>query len=80
MPLDDVFFQRTGFGESKTFFGGPFYFPYMMGLCQKQQSCSSILDSAKRSFSQFIQAAEPGRFDPRPNNSRSNSFHEDSLF
>ncbi len=28
------FFQRTGFGKSKTFFGGPFYFPYMMGLGQ----------------------------------------------
>jgi hypothetical protein len=29
-----IFFQRTGFGKSKTFFGGPFYFPYMMGLGQ----------------------------------------------
>jgi hypothetical protein len=29
-----IFFQRTGFGESKTFFGSPFYFPYMMGLGQ----------------------------------------------
>ena len=28
------FFQRTGFGESKKFFGGPFCFPYMMGLGQ----------------------------------------------
>jgi hypothetical protein len=28
------FFQWTGFGESKTFFGGPFYFLYMMGLGQ----------------------------------------------
>jgi hypothetical protein len=28
------FFQQTGFGESKTFFGGQFYFPYMMGLGQ----------------------------------------------
>ncbi len=28
------FFQRTGFGESKTFFGGKAYFPYMMGLGQ----------------------------------------------
>jgi hypothetical protein len=28
------FFQRTGFGKSKTFFGGPLYFPYMMGLGQ----------------------------------------------
>jgi hypothetical protein len=34
MPPDDDFFQRTGFGESKTFFGGPFCFPYMMGLSQ----------------------------------------------
>ncbi len=29
-----IFFQQTGFGESKTFFGGPFYFSYMMGLSQ----------------------------------------------
>ncbi len=28
------FFQRTGFGESKTFFGGPSYWPYIMGLGQ----------------------------------------------
>jgi hypothetical protein len=28
------FFQRTGFGKSKTFFGGPSYSPYMMGLSQ----------------------------------------------
>jgi hypothetical protein len=28
------FFQRTGFRELKTFFGGKSYFPYMMGLGQ----------------------------------------------
>ena len=28
------FIQRTGFSKSKTFFGGPFYFPCMMGLGQ----------------------------------------------
>ena len=28
------FFQRTGFGESKTFLGGADYRPYMMGLEQ----------------------------------------------
>jgi hypothetical protein len=28
------FFQCTGFGEFKTFFGGKAYFPYMMGLGQ----------------------------------------------
>jgi hypothetical protein len=28
------FFQRTGFGESKTFFEGNNYIPYMMGLGQ----------------------------------------------
>jgi hypothetical protein len=28
------FFQQTGLSKSKTFFGGPFYFPYMMGLGQ----------------------------------------------
>jgi hypothetical protein len=28
------FFQRTGFGDSKTFFGGLHHEPYMMGLGQ----------------------------------------------
>jgi hypothetical protein len=28
------FFQHTGFGESKTYFGGKNYIPYMMGLGQ----------------------------------------------
>jgi hypothetical protein len=28
------FFQRTGFGNSKSFFGGPQHEPYMMGLRQ----------------------------------------------
>ena len=28
------FFQQTGFGESKTFFGGQLYFPYIMGTGQ----------------------------------------------
>jgi hypothetical protein len=28
------FFQCTGFGEYKTFFGGNSFFPYMMGLGQ----------------------------------------------
>jgi hypothetical protein len=28
------FFQRTGFGESKTFFGGNNYIPYMISLGQ----------------------------------------------
>ena len=28
------FFQWTGFGESKSFFGGPFCMPYIMGLGQ----------------------------------------------
>jgi hypothetical protein len=31
------FFQRTGFGESKTFFGGKGFFPYMMGLGQRNR-------------------------------------------
>ncbi len=29
-----TFFQRTGFRESETFFGGKGFFPYMMGLGQ----------------------------------------------
>ncbi len=32
------FFQHTGFGESKTFFGGKSYFPYMMGLGQRNKA------------------------------------------
>jgi hypothetical protein len=32
------FFQRTGFGESKTFFGGSNYLPYMMGLGQSNRA------------------------------------------
>jgi hypothetical protein len=28
------FFQQTGFSDSKSFFGGPRYEPYMMGLGQ----------------------------------------------
>jgi hypothetical protein len=28
------FYQQTGFGESKTFFGGKKFMPYMMGLGQ----------------------------------------------
>jgi hypothetical protein len=34
------FFQRTGFGKSTTFFGGPFHFPYMMGLGQGNRAAS----------------------------------------
>jgi hypothetical protein len=29
-----ICFQWTGFGKSKTFFGVPFHFPYMLGLSQ----------------------------------------------
>ena len=36
------FFQRTGFGESKTFFGGPSHFLYMMGLGQGNLSLIHI--------------------------------------
>jgi hypothetical protein len=32
------FFQRTGFGELKTFFGGKSYFPYMMGLGKENRA------------------------------------------
>ncbi len=35
------FFQRTGFGESKTFFGGKGFFPYMMGLGQGNRAALS---------------------------------------
>jgi hypothetical protein len=34
MPTYNEIFQWTGFGKSKTFFGGPFHFLYMMGLSQ----------------------------------------------
>jgi hypothetical protein len=35
------FFQRTGFGEYKTFFGGNSFFPYMMGLGQGSRAAPS---------------------------------------
>ena len=34
------FIQRTDFGESKTFFGGPFCSPYMMGLGQGNRAAT----------------------------------------
>ncbi len=32
------FFQRTGFGKSKTYFGGTNYHPHMMGLGQENRA------------------------------------------
>jgi hypothetical protein len=37
-----IFFQRTGFGESKTFFGGPNFTPYMMGLGQGNRAAPPL--------------------------------------
>jgi hypothetical protein len=34
LPTNNNFFQRTGFGKSKTFFGSPNFSPYMIGLGQ----------------------------------------------
>ncbi len=34
------FYQQTGFGESKTFFGGKKFMPYMMGLGQGDRATS----------------------------------------
>jgi hypothetical protein len=36
------FFQRTGFGESKTFFGGIHHLPYMMGLGQGNRAAPPL--------------------------------------
>ncbi len=36
------FFQQTGFGESKTFFGGPLYFLYMIGLGQGNRAAPPL--------------------------------------
>jgi hypothetical protein len=36
------FFQQTGFGESKTFFGGINHLPYMMGLGQGNRAVPSL--------------------------------------
>jgi hypothetical protein len=36
------FFQWTGFGESKTYFGGNNYHPYMMGLGQGNRAAPSL--------------------------------------
>jgi hypothetical protein len=73
------FFQRTSFVESKTFFGGPFYFPYMMGLGQGNRAALPSWIQLSKVLVNVFQAAEPGHFDLRPNNSRGNSFHGDSL-
>jgi hypothetical protein len=72
-------FQWTGFRESKTFFGGLFHFPYMMGLGQGNRAPPPILDPAKCGTSYHIQTAEPGHFDTRPNHSGGNSFNAGSL-
>jgi hypothetical protein len=34
MPTDDEIFAAYGFWQIEDIFGGPFYFPYMMGLGQ----------------------------------------------
>jgi hypothetical protein len=56
-------FQRTGFGESKTFFGGKGFFPYMMGLGQGNRAAppSWIQLSAV-----LIQATQVGSSDSGP--------------
>jgi hypothetical protein len=36
------FFQRTGFGESETYFGGKNYTPYMMGLGQRNRAAPPL--------------------------------------
>jgi hypothetical protein len=36
------FFQRTGFGKSKTHFGGANYHPYMMGLDQENRAAPPL--------------------------------------
>jgi hypothetical protein len=42
MPPDNDFFQGMEIGELKTFFGGHFYFPYMMGLGQGHRVASPL--------------------------------------
>ncbi len=37
-----IFFQRTGFGESKTFFGGASYILYLMGLGQGNRAAPPL--------------------------------------
>jgi hypothetical protein len=69
------FFQRMGFGELKTFFGGPFYFPYMMGLGQGNRASPSVLDSAQCGLSQRFQAVKSWRRDTRPHHSGDHPFH-----
>ncbi len=54
------FFQRTGFGESKTFFGGIRHLPYMMGLGQGNRAAP--LDSTERNHGYSFQTAQPRRY------------------
>ena len=51
------FFQRTGFGESKTFFRRPTLFPLHDGAWARQQSRASVMDSTQRGPRQRLQAA-----------------------
>jgi hypothetical protein len=46
------FFQRTGFGKSKTYFGGINYLPYMMGLSQGNRAAPPLGYSSAQSWSQ----------------------------
>ncbi len=50
------FFQRTGFGESKTFFGGKRFFSIHDGARTREQSSTSLMDPVERSPSYNIQA------------------------
>jgi hypothetical protein len=49
------FFQRTGFGESRTFFGGAGIRLYMMGLGQGNRAVPTFMDSTQRSISKRVQ-------------------------
>ena len=68
-------FQRMGFGKLKTFFGGPFYFPCMMGLGQGNRASPSVPDSAQCGLSQRFQAVKSWRRDTRPHHRGDHPFH-----
>jgi hypothetical protein len=70
------FFQRTGFGESRTFFGGAGIRLYMMGLGQPgKQGCIPFMDPTKRSISKCVQTTRT-----RSSRGRSDYTRSDSLY
>ena len=69
------FFQRTGFGESKTFIGGKDLIKHIMGLGQGSRAAppSWIVDTAQLGINKCIQATGTGKLYDRSNIVRRNT-------